>query len=97
MKQESSFANNSNNPTVDDRNIANPFSVHFTHPKNWPDGCKKNALLKPDKGSTYTPPGTSQKHCVAHDHRLPTFAESAAAAAAAVRKNGLESSWPAVG
>ena len=46
IAQESSFANHKNNPELDERNDANPFSVHFTASANWPS-CKKNALLIP--------------------------------------------------
>ena len=52
MMQESSFGNMGNNPGIDERNVANPFSVHFTAPAKWPTGCKRNALLKPEKGAT---------------------------------------------
>lgn len=89
MMQESSFGNMGNNPGIDERNVANPFSVHFTAPARWPAGCKRNALLKPEKGATYDPSGVP-KNCAARDHRLATFAESAAAAAKVVAKGNLD-------
>jgi hypothetical protein len=90
IAQESSFANRENNKDLDERNEANPFSVHFTQPKQWPEGCKRNALLIADKGKKYEPEDKVGKTCAATDHRLPTFAESAAAAAKIVKDKGLE-------
>jgi hypothetical protein len=90
IAQESSFANRKNNKDLDERNEANPFSVHFTQPGHWPKGCKRNALLIADKGKDYEPEEKVGKTCAADGHRLPTFAESAAAAAKIVRDKGLE-------
>jgi hypothetical protein len=56
IMQESSFANKDNNPSIDERNVANPFSVHFnTDIKKWPKGCGKNLLLIGEAGKEYTP------------------------------------------
>ena len=88
IAEESSFANRKNNPNLDERNEANPFSVHFTSPKKWP-GCGRNALLIADPGKTYEPSEKVGKKCAATGHRLPTFAESADASAKAVATNGL--------
>jgi len=96
MMQESSFGNSDNNPGIDERNVANPFSVHFTAPAKWPAGCKRNALLKPEKGATYEPSGVP-KECAARDHRLAKFAESAAAAAKVVAKGNLDAYREAAG
>src|SRR5436190_12561984 len=79
IAQESSFANRKNNEDLDERNEANPFSVHFTQPGHWPKGCKRNALLIADTGASYEPEEKVGKTCAAAGHRLPTFAESAAA------------------
>src|SRR5690348_5812637 len=86
IAQESSFANRKNNKDLAERNEANPFSVHFTQPGHWPKGCKRNALLIADKGSRYEPEDKVGKTCAAADHRLPTFAESAAGAAKVVKE-----------
>jgi len=88
IAQESSFANQSNNPDVDERNKANPFSVHFTSPKKF-KGCGKNALLIAAPGENYTPSDKVGQKCAAADHRLPTFAESAKAAAKIVKEKGF--------
>ena len=89
IAQESSFANQKNNPSLDERNEANPFSVHFTNPAKWPKGCARNALLIADPGTTYEPSKKVGKKCAATGHRLPTFAESASASAKIVRGKGL--------
>jgi Domain of unknown function (DUF4157) len=89
IAQESSFANQANNPSLDERNEANPFSVHFTSPTKWPKGCGKNALLIADAGKSYAPSEKVNKQCAAKGHRLPTFAESAKAAAKVVATKGL--------
>ena len=89
IKQESSFANRDNNPTIDERNVANPFSVHFnTNLKRWPKGCGKNLLLIEDTGKEYTPGETVKKECAAKGFRLSTFAESAQASAKTMAKLG---------
>jgi hypothetical protein len=91
IKQESSFANRANNPSIDERNVANPFSVHFnTNLKRWPKGCGKNLLLIEDTGKDYTPGETVKKECAAKGFRLPTFAESAAKAAKIIKEKGFE-------
>ncbi len=78
IKQECSFANRANNKGIDERNVANPFSAHFTDPSKWPEGCKRNALLIPDKDGKYEPADSAvDKKCAASGYRLPTFAESA--------------------
>jgi hypothetical protein len=74
VKQESSFANRANNKALDERNEANPFSVHFTEPKKWSKDCKKNALLIADDKGEYK---STIAGCSAKAFRLPTFAESA--------------------
>jgi hypothetical protein len=87
IKQESSFANKANNPDIDERNVANPFSVHFnTSLKAWPKGCGKNLLLIAEAGKNYTPSKDVKKECAAKDFRLPTFAESATASAKTMGK-----------
>lgn len=89
IKQESSFANKDNNPSIDERNMANPFSVHFnTNLKRWPKGCGKNLLLIEDAGKEYTPDKTVDSKCAAKGFRLPTFAESARASAKTMAKLG---------
>lgn len=91
IKQESSFANRANNPSIDERNEANPFSVHFnTDLKRWPKGCGKNLLLIGDAGKEYTPGETVKKECAVKGFRLPTFAESAARAAKTIKDKGFE-------
>jgi hypothetical protein len=89
IAQESSFANRNNNPSLDARNTANPFSVHFTSPKKWPKGCGKNALLVEAPGENYAPEEHVDKKCAAKDHALPSFARSAQAAAKIVKEKGL--------
>jgi hypothetical protein len=89
IAQESSFANRSNNASLDERNEANPFSVHFTAPQKWPKGCAKNALLIAAQGQNYEPEEKVGKNCAAKDHRLPTFADSAKAAAKIVKEKGF--------
>jgi hypothetical protein len=89
IAQESSFANQKNNPGLDERNEANPFSVHFTSPAKWPKGCARNALLIADPGKNYQPSEKVGKKCAATGHRLPTFAESASASAKIVDGKGL--------
>jgi hypothetical protein len=87
IKQESSFANNANNPSIDERNVANPFSVHLnTDTKKWPKGCAKNLLLKEEVGKTYTPGKNVKQACAAKGFRLSTFAESAQASAKTMAK-----------
>ncbi len=81
IAQESSFANQKNNRDLDERNEANPFSVHLTSPTKFPEGCKRNALLIADPGKTYEPSEKVGKKCAATGYRLPTFAESANASA----------------
>ena len=91
IKQESSFANRANNPSIDERNEANPFSVHFnTDLKRWPKGCGKNLLLIEDAKKEYTPGETVKKECAIKGFRLPTFAESAARAAKTIKDKGFE-------
>jgi len=91
IKEESSFANRANNPDLDERNEANPFSVHFnTDLKRWPKGCGKNLLLIEDNKKEYTPSETVKKECAAKGFRLPTFAESAAGAAKIIKNKGFE-------
>lgn len=90
-KQESSFANRANNPSIDERNEANPFSVHFkTDMKRWPKGCGKNLLLIEDAKKEYTPGETVKKECATKGFRLPTFAESATRAAKTIKDKGFE-------
>ncbi|HEV7745428.1 MAG TPA: hypothetical protein VGO56_10570 [Pyrinomonadaceae bacterium] len=87
IKQESSFANKANNSDIDERNVANPFSVHFnTSLKGWPKGCGKNLLLIAEAGKNYTPSKDVKKECAAKDFRLPTFTESATASAKTMGK-----------
>jgi hypothetical protein len=89
VKQESSFANKDNNPDIDERNVANPFSVHFnTNLRRWPKGCGKNLLLIEETGKDYTPDKTVDSKCAAKGFRLPTFAESAQASAKTMAKLG---------
>jgi len=91
IKEESSFANRANNPDLDERNEANPFSVHFnTDRKRWPKGCGKNLLLIEDNKKEYTPGETVKKECAAKGFRLPTFPESAAGAAKTIKNKGFE-------
>jgi hypothetical protein len=87
IKQESSFANKDANADIDERNIANPFSVHFNKTLGkWPKGCGKNLLLMPEAGKSYTPTDPKKKDCAAKDFRLPTFTESATASAKTLAK-----------
>ncbi len=89
IKEESSFANRANNPKLDERNEANPFSVHFnTDLKRWPKACGKNLLLIKDAAKEYTPGDTVKKECSAKGFRLPTFDESAQASAKTMAKLG---------
>ena len=87
IKEESSFANRDNNPSIDERNVANPFSVHFnTNLKRWPKGCGKNLLLIEESGKDYTPGENVSKDCAVKGFRLPTFEESAKASAKTMAK-----------
>jgi hypothetical protein len=83
------------NRNVDERNIANPFSVYFNNPKQWPVGCGRNSLLKHDVNGRYN---VSDKkydgktiNCSAVGYRLPTFGESASGAIQTIKRKGIRS------
>jgi hypothetical protein len=87
IKQESSFGNRMSNPRLDERNEANPCSAHFNDPKRWPTGCAKNALLIEDPTGKYD--SNTSPSCSTKGYRLPTFRESALAAASTIQRKGL--------
>jgi hypothetical protein len=87
MKREASLGNTTNNPHLDERNLADPFGVHFNESPDWPENAKKNLLLVPDAAASYidkVTPAASAK-----GYRLPTFEESASRAAVTLRKRTL--------
>jgi hypothetical protein len=88
MKEESSLGNHDNNAGLDERNDANPFSVHFTQPERWSERCKKNALLISDPNGSYT--SQVRAECSAKGVRLPTFQEAAKGSARTVQRKGLD-------
>jgi hypothetical protein len=87
MKRESSFGNIHNNPSLDERNLADPFGVHFNEKPDWPAGAKKNLLLIPDPSGSYV--NTVTPTASVQGYRLPTFEESAARCAATIHKHTL--------
>lgn len=86
MKREASFGNKDNNHDLDERNIADPFGVHFNESK-WPEGAKKNLLLVPDPNGHYE--NEKNPAASADGYRLPTFEESATRCAATIRRATL--------
>jgi hypothetical protein len=86
MKRESSFGNVANNHDLDDRNLANPFGVHFNQDKRF-DQVKRNYLLVPDPSGSYT--SDLKPAASVEGFRLSTFEESASAAAATIHKRTL--------
>jgi len=97
MAEEASYGVRRTGNNIDERNIANPFSVHFTSPARWPAPCHKNALLIPDGSGKYEPDqsapaeNTVDGRCAVDGYRLPSFAESAQHAINAIRRHGLDS------
>jgi hypothetical protein len=87
MKREASFGNTGNNPSLDERNIADPFGVHFNENPNWPAGAKKNLLLVPEAGASYVNKANPEASAVGY--RLPTFEESAHRCAVTIRNRTL--------
>jgi hypothetical protein len=87
MKRESSFANARNNPHLDDRNVADPFGVHFNEDPRWSPRAQKNRLLIADPAGSYTSTAVPEASC--RGYRLPTFAESAQRCAATLKKKSL--------
>jgi hypothetical protein len=87
MKRESSFANKNNNHDIDERNVADPFGVHFNENPNWPANAKKNLLLVADADAEYINKVTPEASV--KGYRLPTFTESARRCAATLKTRGL--------
>jgi hypothetical protein len=87
MKREASLGNTSNNKDLDERNLADPFGVHFNENPDWPAKAKKNVLLVPDAAHTYI--NKVIPEATAIGYRLPTFEESASRCAATIRKRTL--------
>jgi hypothetical protein len=85
IKRESSFANKDNNPSLDNRNQANPFGAHFNETFKPP--CAKNKLLISDSGGKFVSP--EHPECNVTGYRLPTFRESAQHSAGILRRRGV--------
>jgi hypothetical protein len=87
MKRESSFGNALNNPHLDERNLHNPFGVHFNENPSWPANAKKNLLLIEDPRASYENKVTPAASAVGY--RLPTFVESATRCALTIKHKSL--------
>ncbi|MGB8843681.1 MAG: hypothetical protein WCC64_21730 [Aliidongia sp.] len=98
IAEEASYGIYNNNHGLDERNLANPFSAHFTRPDQWPD-CGKNALLIADANGSYDAHGVEKDQkphvvlakCSTKGFRLPTFGESAHHAIQIIKSRGLDS------
>jgi hypothetical protein len=100
IARDSSYANARNNKEIDDRNVANPFSAHFTHPnqvwhkdqyldlENGKYICDKNSLLVPDANGSYD--CSTHSICMVPGYRLATFKESAVKSASILRAVGYD-------
>ncbi len=87
MKRESSFGNKANNKDLDERNLADPYGVHFNEKKDWPDGAKKNLLLVQDAHGSYVSKTNPAASVVGY--RLPTFQESTTRCAVSIHNRSL--------
>jgi hypothetical protein len=90
MKREASFGNKNNNKNLDDRNLADPYGVHFNEKhdkKDWPEGQGRNKLLVRDPAGSYVNKANPAASVVGY--RLPTFLESTTRCASTIHTRSL--------